>query len=188
MRGLTSIVFGAGAALTLAGTALAQAPRSSVDTSASSGVPEFRDPKTGQIWTPLNVGQKSGPNTPQDRAFDPLAQTASINGVVVQSVPVTTLGSVPITAGPTVPIVNLEIAALRAVPDMRWQVTMYLNNNSGEAVTPIIACDFTNGGRPVEATRATLPAVGPGTRVGFVVYGPKVTLFVDHVKCRVDSP
>ena len=106
-------------------------------------MPELRDPKTSQIWTPLNVGQKSGPNTPQDRAFDPLAQTASINGVVIPKVPVTALGSVPITTGPTVPIVNLEIATLRAVPGMRWQVTMYLNNNSGEAVTPIIACNFT---------------------------------------------
>ena len=58
---------------------------------------QFRDPKTGQIWTPQNVGGKSGPNTPQDRAFNPQGQTAAVQGVVVQSPTVTILGSVPIT-------------------------------------------------------------------------------------------
>jgi hypothetical protein len=190
MQSLSSILLSAGSAIVLTTTtaALAQAPRSSVDSAATSGVPEFRDPKTGQIWTPLNVGQKSGPNTPADRAFNPSAQTATVPGVVVQNVPVSPLGSVPITAGPTVPIVNLESASLRAVPGARWQVTMYLDNNSGNAVSPVITCSFTNSGKPVETTRAMLAQVGPGARVGFVVLGPKVELFVDHAGCNVDSP
>ena len=45
-------------AMTVAQAALAQATRSSVDIAASTGAPEFKDPKTGQVWTPRNV--KSG--------------------------------------------------------------------------------------------------------------------------------
>ena len=54
-----------------ASPASAQKPRSSVDMPATKGVPQFRDPKTGQIWTPLNVGQQSGPPTPEDLAGGP---------------------------------------------------------------------------------------------------------------------
>ena len=38
--------------LTIASAALAQPNRASLDVAASTGVPEFRDPKTGQVWTP----------------------------------------------------------------------------------------------------------------------------------------
>ncbi len=45
----------------LASTAIAQTPapiqRSYVEMSTTAGMPEFRDPKTGQIWTPANVGR-----------------------------------------------------------------------------------------------------------------------------------
>ena len=70
--------------LGLAAQALAQVPRSSVDMPVTPGVPEFRDPKTGQIWTPLNVGRQSGPPTPQDLAFDPLGQAVYVRGVITQ--------------------------------------------------------------------------------------------------------
>ena len=70
--------------LAMAGTAHAQAPRSKVDMPSTPGVPEFRDPKTGQIWTPLNVGLQSGPPTPADLAFDPRGQAVYVRGVVVQ--------------------------------------------------------------------------------------------------------
>ena len=89
--------------VTLSSAALAQAPRSSIDTPASRGLPVFRDPKTGQVWTPANCGGASGPNTPADRAFDPLAQTAVVQGVVVQRPQITQVGTVPIAAGPTCP-------------------------------------------------------------------------------------
>lgn len=166
----------------------AKAPRSTVDMSASAGVPEFRDPKTGQIWTPNNVGLTPGPNTPADRAFDPLAQAASVDGVIVQRPKVTPLGAVPITAGPTVPLVNIENATLRAVPGQRWQVVLYLNNNSDRTIVPLLHCQFSNAGRPVEETRVLMPAVGGGVRVGLTVYGPKTNLFVDRATCKVESP
>jgi len=191
-HGFLTFVVGLGSALAIATTVLAQtlaqAPQSKADSAASSGVPQFKDPKTGQVWTPLNVGLKGGPDTPANRAFNPNAQTASIPGVVEQSVPVSPLGTVPVTAGPGVPIVNLENMALGVAPGVGWQITMYLNNNSGNAVTPVLTCTFTNGGKPVETTRATLAQVGPGARVGFVVRGPRTQLFVDHAGCEVVSP
>ena len=155
---------------------------------STPGVPEFRDPKTGQIWTPLNVGLQSGPPTPADLAFDPRGQAVYVRGVVVQRPSVVPLDSVPITAGPTVPIVNLGDATLRAVPGKRWQVVLYLDNNSANVVVPVINCRFTNSGNPVEETNALLPKVGPGIRVGLTIYGPKVDLFVNRAACAVTSP
>lgn len=175
-------------ALAISLPAAAQVIRSSVDMAASSGVPEFRDPKTGQIWTPNNVGLVSGPNTPADRAFDPLAQAARVDGVVVQRARITPLGTVPITAGPTVPIVNIDGASLSAIPEKRWQVVLYLNNNSARTVAPLLPCSFTNAGKPVEQTRVLVPALGAGVRVGLKVHGPATNLFVDRATCRVESP
>jgi hypothetical protein len=174
--------------LTMASAAHAQTPRSKVDMLATPGVPEFRDPKTGQIWTPLNVGRQSGPPTPEDLAFDPLGQAVYVRGVVVQRPGIVPLDAVPITAGPTVPIVNLGDATLRAVPGKRWQVVLYLDNNSAGVVVPVINCRFTNAGNLVEQTHVLVPAVGPGTRVGMTIYGPKVDLFVDRASCAVTSP
>jgi len=174
--------------LTVAMAALAQAPRSSLEVPATPGVPEFRDPKTGQIWTPLNVGQQSGPPTPADVAFDPLGQAVRVEGVVVQRPSIVPLAAVPITAGPTVPIVNIGGATLRAVAGKRWQVVLYLDNNSANTVVPMINCRFTNAGKLVEQTHVLVPAVGPGTRVGMIVHGPKTDLFVDRASCAVTSP
>lgn len=174
--------------LTMAAAAHAQAPRSKVEMPATPGVPEFRDPKTGQIWTPLNVGQQSAPPTPADLAFDPMGQAVSVRGVVVQRPSVVPLDAVPITAGPTVPIVNLGDATLRAVPGKRWQVVLYLDNNSAGVVVPVINCRFTNAGNLVEQTHVLVPAVGPGLRVGMTIYGPKTDLFVDRAACAVTSP
>ncbi len=185
------------AAFTVA-DAVAQAPRSSVNTPAAAGaaaastatpaVPEFRDPKTGQIWTPLNVGQKSGPTTPQDLAFDPAGQAVYVRGVVTQQPSIVPLSSIPITAGPTVPIVNLGDASLSAVPGKRWQIVLYLDNNSANTVVPLLDCRFTNGGRLVQDTNVLVPPVGPGTRVGMVIYGPTTDLYVDQGNCSVKSP
>jgi len=174
--------------LTVAMAALAQAPRSSLEVPATPGVPEFRDPKTGQIWTPLNVGQQSGPPTPADVAFDPLGQAVRVEGVVVQRPSIVPLAAVPVTAGPTVPIVNIGGATLRAVAGKRWQVVLYLDNNSANTVVPMINCRFTNAGKLVEQTHVLVPAVGAGTRVGMIVHGPKTDLFVDRATCAVTSP
>lgn len=174
--------------LTMASAALAQVSRSSIDTPATAGVPEFRDPKTGQTWTPLNVGQQSGPPTPQDLAFDPLGQAVYVKGVITQRPSVVPLSSVPITAGPTVPIVNIGDATLSAIAGKRWQVVLYLDNNSASTVVPVINCRFTNSGKLVEETHVLVPAVGAGLRVAMIVHGPKTDLFADRANCRVTSP
>jgi hypothetical protein len=174
--------------LTMASAAQAQTPRSKVDMPATPGVPEFRYPKPGLMGTPLKVGRRSGPPTPEDLAFDPLGQAVYVQGVVTQRPSIVPLAAVPITAGPTVPIVNLGDATLRAVPGKRWEVVLYLDNNSANAVVPLLNCRFTNGGRLVEQTHVLVPSVGPGVRVGMIIYGPKVDLFVDRAICEVKSP
>jgi hypothetical protein len=117
-----------------------------------------------------------------------MGQAVSVRGVVVQRPSVVPLDAVPITAGPTVPIVNLGDATLRAVPGKRWQVVLYLDNNSAGVVVPVINCRFTNAGNLVEQTHVLVPAVGPGLRVGMTIYGPKTDLFVDRAACAVTSP
>src|SRR5262249_47732595 len=121
--------------------------------------PQFRDPKTGQIWTPDNVGLSSGPNTPQDRAFNPQAQMVTPTNVSVQTPNVKLLGSIPITAGPTMPIATIDDASLMAIPSQRWQVVLYLNNNSAGVINPVIECRFTNGGNTVLPVQANLPPI-----------------------------
>lgn len=152
------------------------------------GPQEFRDPKTGQIWTPDNVGGRSGPNTPQDRAFNPQGQIVTTPGSAVQTPAVTVTGTVPITAGPTVPIAIIDSATLSAIPAQRWQVVLYLNNNSATPINPVIECRFTNSGSVVQTTTANLPTVAGGQRVGLTIYGPATTLFVDRADCRLLSP
>jgi hypothetical protein len=176
------------AGMTLASAAFAQVPRSSLEVAASTGAFEFKDPKTGQVWTPETVGQDGRPLTqPDDKAFNPQAQNVPLQ-LVEQRVRGRPVGTVPITAGPTVPIVAMDNASLRAVPGQRWQVVMYLDNNSGNAVSPVIECAFTNAGKPVMDTRATADPIGPGVRQGLLIYGPRVDVFVDRASCRVASP
>ena len=152
------------------------------------GEQQFRDPKTGQIWTPDNVGVgKSRPYAAADRAFNPQDQTAVVRGTSVQVPVVTILGSVPITAGPTVPIATIDDASLSAIPGQRWQIVLYLNNNSAGTISPVIDCRFTNADNLVELTRANLPPVGPGQRVGLFIFGPQTSLFVDRADCRLAS-
>jgi hypothetical protein len=170
----------------LASTVAAQAPRSSVDVAATAGVPEFRDPKTGQVWTPLNVGQ--GPlksPAPNELAFDPLGQAVRLQGAVIQRPGLAITGWAPPSAGPSVPLVTIDNASLRAVAGKRWQVVLYVNNNSAGTMAPMIDCRFTNGGKLVEETRALLPAMGGGLRAGLTIHGPKTDLFVDRAHCRI---
>jgi hypothetical protein len=165
----------------------AQAAKSSVEVAASTGVPEFRDPKTGTVWTPENVGRDGKPVPPEDKAFDPAAQSEPVS-VVVQRAIAKPVGTVPVTAGPTVPILNIENMTLRAVPGQRWQLVMYLNNNSNQPVNPVLECRFTNGGNLVTATRVEVSQVGPSVRAGIAVAGPRVQYFVDKASCQAISP
>jgi len=174
--------------LSAVSAAIAQAPRGTVAAPSSAGVPEFRDPTTGHVWTPETVGQDGRPLTgPDDKAFDPSAQSAPAT-VVEQRVRGTPVGTVPITAGPTVPIVNMDGATLRAVPGQRWRAVMYLNNNSGNAVNPVLLCRFTNGANTVMTTRVLVQQTGPGVRQGLAVYGPRTDVFVDRVACEITAP
>ncbi|WP_422000637.1 hypothetical protein [Reyranella sp.] len=177
---------------TLGGLALLIAAAAAAPSSAQqigpSAQPEFRDPKTGQIWTPENVGGKSGPNTPADRAFDPQAQTTTVRETTVQAPSVQVVGSVPITAGPSVPIAVIGNANLTVIPSQRWQVTLTLDNNSAATISPVVECRFANGANTVETARASLPPVAGGQRVGFVVYGPPSSLFVNSANCALLSP
>jgi hypothetical protein len=172
----------------VASAALAQTSRSTLDVAASTGGPEFRDPKTGQVWTPETVGQDGRPLTgPDDKAFDPAGQNVA-TWIAEQRVRGRPVGTVPVTAGPTTPIVAMDGATLRAVPGQRWQVVMYLDNNSGNPVDPVIECRFLNAGNTVMRTRATVAQTAPSVRQGLVIYGPRTDVFVDRASCNVTSP
>ena len=159
-----------------------------VATVATAALAQFRDPVTGKVWTQENVGGgASDPANPANRAFNPQAQ-AGVAGSTVQTPNVTPIGTVPITAGPSVPIAVIDNATLTAIPSQRWQVVLYLNNNSAATINPVIECQFTNAGAPVELARANLPPIGGGQRVGLTIYGPQTNLFVNRADCRLVSP
>jgi hypothetical protein len=155
---------------------------------------QFRDEKTGKVWTPDNVSKDNQirpanePSTPADRAFNPNAQIATATGVVVQRPTANLLGTVPITAGPSVPIVTLDAPTLQAIPGDRWVAPVYVTNNSAAEANAQIGCTFTNGGNNVQETRVIVPTAGPGQRLGMAVYGPRTEVFVDRVLCRVLTP
>jgi hypothetical protein len=154
---------------------------------------EFRDPKTGKVWTPYNVSQddKAAPApaiSNRDKAFDPQAQHAVVEGVSVQHPRAQLMGVLPVTAGPSVPLVTLDGASLLAVPGGRWITALYVTNNSGATVNTVVGCLFTNAGRKVEDTRVMVPPAGPGERLALQAYGPRVDIFVDRVTCRIISP
>ncbi len=169
----------------------AQVPRDPVTAAPAAPLPDgpaFRDPKTGQIWTPENVGKDTKPVSPEDRAFNPSGQTVKSGQRVDESPQTRHVGTVPITAGPTVPLVAVDNLSLHVQPGGRWQAVLYLQNNSGSALAPVLGCGFTNAGNLVQDTRVTLPMVAGGERVGFVVTGPASEVFVDSVSCNVVSP
>lgn len=166
-------------ALVLAASALAQ----------TTG--QFRDERTGKVWTPETVSQDNKlapPTSERDKAFDPRSQVAVVEGVTVQRPRANLMGVLPITAGPSVPIATLDGASLQAVPGERWLTVIYITNNSANVVDSVVGCTFTNAGRKVEDTRVIVPPAGPGERLGVPVYGPRVDLFVDQVLCRIMSP
>lgn len=147
----------------------------------------FRDPQSGKVWTPDNVGQDGKPVAPADRAFDPSGQVVSSRGIVEQTVPTTFDGTVPVSAGPDKPLVEIGEANLRLVLGNRWEVTLKLTNNSADNRTPILMCRFSNQDRVVEEVRALLPSVSGGTRVVTTIQGPQAQIFVDRANCEVAS-
>jgi hypothetical protein len=161
--------------LGLGGTAMAQ---------------EFRDTRTGRVWTPdlQESIAETNPNAPVNRAFDPRAQGAVVSGIVVQHPQAKLMGTVPFTAGPSVPIVDIDAPSLQAIPAKHWLAVLYVTNNSANTVNVILDCHFTNGGAKVLDTRVIVPPAGPGERLGIPVHGPQTDLFVDRVTCGVVTP
>jgi len=155
---------------------------------------QFRDAKTGKVWTPETVSKDNQlrpanePSTPADRAFDPKSQMAMAPTVVVQRPGASLMGVVPITAGPTVPLVTLDSPSLQAIPADRWVAPLYVTNNSGADVNVQVGCTFTNSGKSMQETRIIVPTAAPGQRLATVAYGPRTDTFVDRVLCRVLTP
>jgi len=182
--------------ITIAGALVdvAAAQSAGVAAGATSGSAQFRDPKTGMVWTPGNVSKESRlepasqPTSPADKAFDPSSQVASAPAVVIQRPKASVTGVVPITAGPTVPIVTIDGPSLQAIPGDHWLTVLYVSNNSGAEVRPEIGCTFTNGGNAVQQTHVIVPPAGPGERLGVPVQGPRTSIFVDRVLCNVIAP
>ena len=171
--------------------ATAQLPRNPVTAApqpAEPGVPSFRDPKTGQVWTPDNVGGGGPPTTAADRAFNPSAQSVSIGQVFQQNAQMRVVGQVPITASPTVPLVEIDNPTLSVQPGARWRVVMYLQNNSASTFAPSLDCRFTNAGNTVMASYILIAPVAGGNRVGLVFSGPPSDIFINNVSCSVLSP
>ncbi len=155
--------------------------------SAWAQTPQIRDSRTGKVWTPELVETNPDGTTRSwsDKAFDPSRQTAVVTGETVQRPRADLMGTVPITAGPTVPIVVIDTPSLQAVPGSHWLAVLYVTNNSGNTVNAVVGCQFTNQGRKVEDVRVIVPPAGPGERLGMPVRGPRTDLFVDRVACQV---
>lgn len=152
---------------------------------------EFRDSRTGKVWTPDYVQgdlTEANPNAAVNRAFDPRAQGGAVPGVVVQHPHAKLMGTVPFTAGPSVPIVDVDAPSLQAIPGRHWLAVLYVTNNSAGTVNVVLDCHFTNHGAKVEDTRVLVPPAGPGERLGIPVRGPQTDLFVDRVSCAVVTP
>ncbi len=174
--------------MTLASAAVAQAPRSSVDIAAihrRAGVPRPQD-RPGMDPGNRRPGRQAPHRSGRQGVRSAGAERAL--KVAEQRVRGRPVGTVPVTAGPTVPIVVMDGASLRAVPGQRWQAVLYLDNNSGNPVDPVIDCRFTNGGNAVMDTRALVQTTAPSVRQGLAIFGPRTDVFVDRVSCRVTAP
>jgi len=181
-----SLALGCLIATGLAGPAAAQ------NVAASGATGQLTDTRTGKVWTPAwdsgDARQPTDPNHPVNREFNPRGQTASVPGMIVQHPRATLVGTVPITAGPSVPVMTLDAPSLQAVPTRRWIAILYVTNNSAGSIDPIIDCHFTNHGQKVESIRAMVPTAGRGERLGVAVRGPRVDMFVDKVSCLPMTP
>lgn len=152
---------------------------------------EFRDSRTGRVWIPdlaQENGANSNPRNPVNRAFDPRAQGVVATGVVVQRPRAKLMGTVPFTAGPTVPIVQIDAPTLQAIPAKHWLTILYVTNNSANTVDVVLNCRFMNGPNMVEDVRVIVPPAGPGERLGVPVRGPQTDIFVDRSQCEIVTP
>jgi hypothetical protein len=166
-----------------------------VSAAVAQDMPQYRDSRTGKVWTPIvneQYDQQQEASVPDDdainRAFDPRSQDVRVPGVIVQHPRANVMGTVPITAGPSVPLVTLDLPSLQVLPARHWLTILYVTNNSAGTIDAVVGCRFTNQGRTVEATRVVVPPAGPGERLGVAVRGPRYDIFVDRVACQLLSP
>ena len=161
------------------GAALGQTP--------SNAGPGFRDPATGRVYTPDNVGKDGVPVAPQDRAFDPRSQqTSAPLRSTFQSPQWQAVGPAPVTAGygSGVPIMTFEAASLQPQTPGRWVLDLVVANNSATTISPAIECAFSNGSHVVEFVAVRLYAIPPGQRVQASIYGPESDrMYVDNAPC-----
>lgn len=158
---------------------------------SAQGVPQFRDGRTGTVWTPQVLEQQvavPGAVSPSDRAFDPRAQAVRVDGMTVQHPQAHLMGTVPLSAGAAVPIATLDVPSLQVVPGRYWLSILYLTNNSASTVDAVVGCHFLNNGARVADTRVIIPPAGPGERLGVPVRGPRYDIFVDRVSCELLAP
>ena len=175
-------------AATLAATVAATLAATLATGSALAQDQGFRDPKTGKIWTPDNVGQDGKPVAPEDRAFDPSGQAVMMSSSVENDVRMEIIGRVPMDAGPTVPLVVANDLRLSSRPGGFWTLDLHLSNNSTVPRKPVVRCAFRNGSRTVHETTASLLPVGPGERVAFTLRGPRAQVYVNTAQCFIDRP
>jgi len=153
---------------------------------------QLTDTRTGRVWTPSweseDAYQPTDPSHPVNREFNPRNQVASVPGMLTQRPRANLMGTVPITAGPAVPVMTIDAPSLQAVPGQRWISILYVTNNSASSIDAIVDCHFTNHGQKVESIRVYVPTAGPGERLGMAVRGPRVDMFVDKVVCVPMSP
>ena len=95
-----------------------------------------------------------------DKAFDPHSQIAMVPGTVLQRPHANLMGVVPITAGPTVPLVTLDAPSLQAIPGQHWLAILDLTNSSANTVDAVVDCHFTNHGAKVGVGCASPGAAG----------------------------
>jgi len=67
---------------------------------------------------------------------------------------------------------NRAASVAPKMPGQRWQVVLYLDNNSAN---PVIECSFKNAGTIVMNTRATVARTAPGVRQGLVISARRST-------------
>jgi hypothetical protein len=175
-------------ALATASATRAQALHGSSNAAASPGAAEFTDPRTGQRWTPPAVGRDGRPLAgPDDAAFDPKAQNASLR-TYDQTVRGSPVNKVPFAAGARLANIVMDNPSLVAAAGQRWRVVLYLANYSSNPLSPMVECRFSKGGKAIWNTLASVQEIGAGVRQGLVVQGPRPDVTVDQVVCQVATP
>jgi hypothetical protein len=147
--------------------------------------PVFRDPKTGTLWSPDTVNQDDRPE-PSERGPD--GQPVFPGPPIELKPRIHLIGNVPVTAGPSVPLIEIDNPSIQTAPEDHWHVVFYLQNNSDSTLAAEVACTFGNEGRTVARAVVFVPTVKAGTRVAVYFAEPTTTLFLDAMTCQVSPP